>query len=182
VSQFFLTDGLRTGTISIEVSSGAIVKGSTKLMGKATVRSNASKLGNAGTYIVLDAPATEVVSATANVGALLIDGVEAATAIQSIKLDIDGSLREQRAVGSKFAAASRPAVCKSAAPWQPTSRTARCMTASSTTRRSASRSRSSIRTEHLLLHGPGVQGHERPDRSGWHRSGCHGHHGDQGFP
>jgi hypothetical protein len=103
VSQFFLTDGLRTGTISIEVSSGAIVKGSTKLMGKATVRSNASKLGNAGTYIVLDAPATEVVSATANVGALLIDGVEAATAIQSIKLDIDGSLREQRAVGSKFA-------------------------------------------------------------------------------
>lgn len=103
VSQFFLTDGLRTGTISIEVSSGAIVKGSTKLMGKETNRSNASTLGNAGTYIVLDAAATEVVSATANVGALLIDGVPAATAIQSIKVDIDGTLREQRAVGSKFA-------------------------------------------------------------------------------
>jgi hypothetical protein len=103
VSQFFLTDGLRTGTISIEVSSGAIVKGSTKLMGKETIRSNASTLGNVGTYTVLDAAATEVVSATANVGALLIDGVETSTAIQSIKLDIDGTLREQRAVGSKFA-------------------------------------------------------------------------------
>jgi hypothetical protein len=103
VSQFFLTDGLRTGTMSIEVASGAIVKGSTKLMGKETNRNNASILGNATSYTVLDAPATEVVSATANVGALLIDGVPAATAIQSIKLDIDGTLREQRAVGSKFA-------------------------------------------------------------------------------
>jgi hypothetical protein len=102
VSQFFLSNGMRTGGLSIEVSSGAIVKGTTKLMGSATIRFNATKLGNVANYTPLESAATEVVSATANVGALLVDGVELATAIQSIKLDVDGSLREQRAVGAKF--------------------------------------------------------------------------------
>lgn len=102
VSQFFLSNGMRTGGLSLEVSSGAVVKGTTKIMGKETKRAVVAKLEDAA-YTVLDAAATEVVSATANVGQLLIDGVAAATAIQSIKLDIDGSLREQRAVGSKFA-------------------------------------------------------------------------------
>lgn len=100
-SQFFLTKGVRAGGLSIEVNSGAIVKGSTKLMGTDTKRHTIAKLEDAA-YDVLEAAATEVVSATANVGALLVNGVEAATAIQSIKLEFDGGLREQRAVGAKF--------------------------------------------------------------------------------
>jgi hypothetical protein len=100
--QYFVVDGLRTGGLSMEVASGSIVKGTTKLMGRETRRSGVEKLANPLNYTVLEAAATEVVSATANVGALLVNGVEAATAIQSIKLDIDGALREQRAVGAKF--------------------------------------------------------------------------------
>lgn len=103
VSQFFLTDGLRAGGFSIDITSGAIIKGSTTTMGSATVRANVSKLENttAG-YIPLDAPSTENVSATANVGALVIDGEEVSTALQAISLKFDGSLRNQQAVGSKF--------------------------------------------------------------------------------
>lgn len=102
-SQFFLSKGVRAGGLSLEVSSGAIVKGSTKLMGTETGRSTVAKLEDDVAYAVLNAPATEVVSATANVGALLVNGEETSTAIQSIKLEFDGGLREQRAVGAKFA-------------------------------------------------------------------------------
>jgi hypothetical protein len=101
VGQYFVVDGLRTGSVELDVSSGAIVTGSCKLQGRATVRASTEKLTGAG-YTPLDAPATEVVSATANVGSLSVDGVEQATAIKSIKLTIDGNLREQQAVGSKF--------------------------------------------------------------------------------
>ncbi len=102
VSQFFVTDGLRAGGFSLDIASGAIIKGSTTTMGSATVRVNATKLGNEANYTVLDAAATENVSATANVGALLVDGEEVSTALKSITIKADGSLREQQAVGSKF--------------------------------------------------------------------------------
>lgn len=102
VSQFFVVDGLRYGHLSIEVSAGAIIKGTTTTMGRATTRRNTTKLGNTANYTVLESAATEVASATANVGALLVDGTEAATAIQSIKFTAEGNLRKQQAVGSKF--------------------------------------------------------------------------------
>lgn len=102
VDQHFVVDGLRTGGVSMEVTAGSIVTGSSTLQGRETKRSSISKLDNAANYTVLDAPATEVVSATANVGSLSVNGVEQATAIRSIQFSIEGNLRNQQAVGSKF--------------------------------------------------------------------------------
>lgn len=101
VGQYFKVDGLRTGSVELDVSAGAIITGSTKLMGRTTVRASTEKLTGAG-YVALQAPSTEVTSATANVGSLIVDGVEQATAIKTIKMTIEGNLRNQMAVGSKF--------------------------------------------------------------------------------
>ena len=102
VGQHFVVDGLRTGGVSMEVTAGSIVTGTSTLQGRETKRSSVSKLDNPANYTVLDAPSTEVVSATANVGSLSVNGVEQATAIRSIQFSIEGNLRNQQAVGSKF--------------------------------------------------------------------------------
>lgn len=101
VDQYFTVDGLRCGSIEMEVSSGSIVTGQSTFQGRETKRAAVEKLIGAP-YTVLEAPATEVVSATANVGSLSVNGVEQATAIKSIQFSIDGNLRNQQAVGSKF--------------------------------------------------------------------------------
>lgn len=100
VNQSFLTDGLRDGGFELDISSGSIITGSIKREGRET-RRIARKL-NKAPYIALEAPATENVSATANVGALRAAGEILSTAIKSIKLSVDGALRKQTAVGSKF--------------------------------------------------------------------------------
>lgn len=100
VNQSFLTDGLRDGGFDLEVSAGAIITGSIKREGRETKRI-ARKL-NSAPYTVLDAPTTENVSATANVGALRSAGVVLSSAIKSIKLSVDGALRKQTAVANKF--------------------------------------------------------------------------------
>lgn len=102
VGQFFLADGLRMGALSMDVTAGSIVTGSTTTMGRATKRSPVEKLANELNYTVLEAATTEVVSATANVGTLAVNGVEQATAIRSIQFSLEGNLRNQQAVGSKF--------------------------------------------------------------------------------
>lgn len=102
VGQHFIVDGLRTGALSMEVTAGSIVTGSSTTMGRETKRFNTNRLGNPANYTVLEAPATEVVSATANVGSLSVNGEEQATAIRSIQFSLEGNLRNQQAVGSKF--------------------------------------------------------------------------------
>ena len=101
VSQFFTVDGLRCGGVEMEVAAGSIVTGQSTYMGRETKRASVEKLSGAS-YTALDAPATEVVSATANVGSLSVNGIEQATAISSIQFSIEGNLRNQQAVGSKF--------------------------------------------------------------------------------
>lgn len=101
VDQYFSVDGLRCGSIEMEVSSGSIITGQSTFQGRETKRSAVEKLTGAS-YTVLEAPVTEVVSATANVGSLSVNGVEQSTAIKSIQFSIDGNLRNQQAVGSKF--------------------------------------------------------------------------------
>ncbi len=101
VSQYFKADGLRAGTMSFDVSSGAIITGSTTTMGRETVRAGTPILSGVN-YTALDAAATENISATANVGQLLVNGEQLSTAIQSINISIEGNLREQRGVGAKF--------------------------------------------------------------------------------
>lgn len=101
VTQHFLMKGMRVGTYSLDVSSGSIVTGSMSFKGEETTTSTASTLKKAP-YKVLDSTATEVVNATANVGNLVKDGAALSTAVQSITMEGDASLRDQMAVGSKF--------------------------------------------------------------------------------
>lgn len=101
VGQSFIADGLRTGGISLNIASNAIITGQCKLEGRETKRQSLAKL-SASPYVALDANACENVSATANVGALTSNGVILSTAIKSIEFNLEGNLRKQEAVGSKF--------------------------------------------------------------------------------
>lgn len=104
VNQFFVHNGLRVGSFSMDVSSGAIVTGTYSFEGKETKRqiTNVSKLA-LSPYVALRSTGTEVMNATTNVGSIEKDGVELSSALQSIALQGDATLRQQPAVGSKFA-------------------------------------------------------------------------------
>jgi hypothetical protein len=104
VAKFFTQRGMRPGSFSMNVASGAIVTGDFGFSGRDTVVGTATALGNAGSYSVLPTTATEVLNATANVGAVLKNGAALSTAIKSITMKGDAKLREQEAVGSKFPA------------------------------------------------------------------------------
>lgn len=100
VNQSFLSDGLRDGGFTLEITAGSIITGTIARQGRETRR--LSRRLHTTPYTALDAPATENVSATANVGALRAAGETLSTAIRSIQINIDGALRQQRAVGEKF--------------------------------------------------------------------------------
>jgi hypothetical protein len=104
VNQFFVHNGLRVGSFTMDVKTGAIVTGTYSFEGKETKRqiNNATKLGTAP-YTPLASTGTEVMNSTTNVGSIEKDGVELSSALQSITLNGDASLRQQPAVGSKFA-------------------------------------------------------------------------------
>lgn len=104
VDRHFVATGLRVGQFNLEINSGEISTGSIQLMGRAMERrlSNTSLLRNAP-YTPKDAPAHEIMNATSNVGELMIDGSSDLAFIQSISISGDASLREQRAVGHKYA-------------------------------------------------------------------------------
>lgn len=97
----FIQNGMRVGTYSLDVSTGAIVTGSMAFQGKETGVLSATKLG-AAPYVALETTATEVMNATTNVGNLTKNGAILSTAVQSLTLEGDASLRNQNAVGSKY--------------------------------------------------------------------------------
>lgn len=104
VNRHFVASGLRVGSFELEVNSGEISTGTIQLMGRAMERrlSNTSLLRNSP-YTPKDAPTHEIMNATSNVGDLAIDGDTGLAFIQSISISGDASLREQRAVGHKYA-------------------------------------------------------------------------------
>lgn len=102
VNQYFTHNGLRVGSFSMEVGTGAIVTGTYSFEGKETKRYNVTQLG-AAPFTPLRSTSTEVMNATTNVGLIEKDGVPLSSAIQSIALEGDATLRQQPAVGSKFA-------------------------------------------------------------------------------
>lgn len=104
VNQYFLQTGLRVGSFGLKVASGELVSGSLSLMGKETTTLSTSTLGNIATYDVLASTATPVLNATTNVGSVYKNGEELASALQAIEIKGEAALREQRAVGSRFAA------------------------------------------------------------------------------
>jgi hypothetical protein len=103
VSQHYLTDGQRIGTMNLNAASNQILTGSYGLQGRGMTRSDTSVLGEAP-YTVLETTVTQVANATVNVGAIKVNGSELASAIQSIGLSGSNNLRDQNAVGFKFPA------------------------------------------------------------------------------
>lgn len=103
VDQYWITDGLRVGTFSYNIASNSILTGSFGFNGRQTKRQGTSKLG-AAPYTVLETTSTPVANATVNVGAIIINGEELSTAIQSITMNGNNSLRDQNAVSFKFPA------------------------------------------------------------------------------
>lgn len=102
VSTFFLMDGQRVGSFTLDANAGQIVTVGFEFQGRATTTDNATTLGDAGNYNPLEATETEPLNATSNVGTVLKNGFEVTTAIKQIKLDGKAQLRNQMALGSKF--------------------------------------------------------------------------------
>jgi hypothetical protein len=103
VSQYFIQTGLRVGSFDLKVSSGALLHATLNFMGKETVTHPISVLGSLP-YTPLASTATSVLNATTNVGALYKNGALLTSAIKAIELKGTATLREQHAVGQKFAA------------------------------------------------------------------------------
>ena len=102
IGQYEVQTGMRVGAWSMNVQAGEIVKGTYSFSGKETKMKTATVLG-AAPYTPVRSTSTEVMNATTNVGSLKKNGVALATALQSIELKGDASLRQQTAAGSKFA-------------------------------------------------------------------------------
>lgn len=101
ITAFLVQDGMRVGEFSMTVEAGEIVNGTYSFMGKETKKRVTTLIGTSP-YTPLQTTSTEVMNATTNVGAIKKDGATLSTAIQSIELEGDASLRVQSAVGSKF--------------------------------------------------------------------------------
>ena len=103
IGQYQTQRGMRVGDWDITVHSGEIVKGKFSFHGRDTVMATAPLLG-ASPYVQQGTVTTEVMNATTNVGALKKNGLALSSALQSIELKGNSSLRDQSAVGSKFPA------------------------------------------------------------------------------
>ncbi len=104
VSQYFIADGQRVGGFSYDLSANAILKGDYTFSGRGMTRKPDTLLGDTTTYTVLPTTATPVANATVNVGYVHVNGAQLSTALQSITITGDNSLRDQNAVGYKFPA------------------------------------------------------------------------------
>ena len=106
--QLFL--GQRVGTWAMNVESGAILTGAFSFQGTEVQTDEPAPTGQdpltdpswigSGSYA--DATTTSVLNATSNVGTISKDGLALATAVQSLDVELDNSLRNQNAIGSKF--------------------------------------------------------------------------------
>jgi len=102
VGLFRIADGQRISTMAYSISSGNILTGSFGLMGREIKKLLATKLGDTGSYTVLDTTATVVTNATVNVGTISMNGTALSTALKTITVNGNNNLREQQAVGNKF--------------------------------------------------------------------------------
>lgn len=102
INQYQIQTGMVPGSMSLEVSTGAIINGTIGFQGRETSMSGTETLTTGG-YNVLDTVPGEVVNATTNIGSLTKNGLDLASAIQSLSLTVEGNLRTQSAIGSKFA-------------------------------------------------------------------------------
>jgi hypothetical protein len=104
IDKYFVKRGQRVGSFGMNVAAGEIATINFDFMGRDVYTSVTSILGDTGTYTVLQSHTTEVMNATDNVGNIFKNGTALSSALQSIELSGEASLREQRAVSSKFPA------------------------------------------------------------------------------
>lgn len=103
VAKYFVRNGMRVGSFSMNVAAGEICTLTWSFMGRETLPRTSTLIGTTP-YTVRATTATDVMNATANVGTPKKNGVALTAAIMSLELNGEASLREQQAVGSKFPA------------------------------------------------------------------------------
>lgn len=103
VGKYFVFDGMRIGSFSLNVASGEIATVSFDLQGRQAVTSDSPTLSGGG-YTVLGSTATEVMNATSNVGTVEKNEVALTQAVLELSIEGDSNLRPQSAVGNKFPA------------------------------------------------------------------------------
>jgi hypothetical protein len=103
VDQYFVTNGLRVGTVRYNIAANSILTGTIGFNGAQSARSITSVLG-ASPFTVLQTTSTPVMNATVNVGYINVDGEALSTAVQSIEMNGTNNLRDQNAVSYKFPA------------------------------------------------------------------------------
>lgn len=104
VQQHFIAKGLRVGQFSLTIEADSLLNGTLSFQGTEMLRRvDQTSLLLASPYTPAQAPNFEVMSATANVGSLTKNGTALATSLMSIEINGEANLRDQRAVGSKFA-------------------------------------------------------------------------------
>jgi hypothetical protein len=103
VGEYFVANGQRIGTMQYNISAGAILTGGFGLQGQGMSRETVTTLGNSGSYTTLGTTTTPVANATTNVGTIYKNGTALSTALKTIAFQGTNNLRDQMAVGSKFA-------------------------------------------------------------------------------
>lgn len=106
VFKYRLFNGMRIGSMSMDLSTGAIATGSFGMQGTtATIESEADGTTEpswVGTGTRQAALATSVMNATSNVGDIYIDGSLSSACFQSLSLNLDNTLRSLMCIGSKY--------------------------------------------------------------------------------
>lgn len=104
VSQYFVGKGLRVSQFDLTAKAKEICTGKIMLKGEGMSRrvTKTSQLANSPYTPKFSTPG-QVMSATTNVGSITKDGVPLVSALQEITISGDAALREQNAVGHKFA-------------------------------------------------------------------------------
>lgn len=108
VNQYHEYNGQRVGSMSLDISSGAIISGSFGFQGaSATYRGATTADPTPGTSMAdgtttLPATTYPTVNATENVGDITEAGEILSSTIQSVSLNVDNALRDQLAVGEKY--------------------------------------------------------------------------------
>lgn len=99
VSVFAEYIGLYVNTMSIDMTALEIVKISFGLMGKDNLLTDSPGLTGTGGQVVAT-HATPPITASVNIGALLVDGIPVTSALKSMKFDTSNNLRKQEVIGS----------------------------------------------------------------------------------
>lgn len=97
VTKYVYYPGCVVGSLALTTTALEIVNGTFGLQGKQGVAMDSSVSGS-----VTDASTNEQVTASANVGTILLDGASLSVPLRSIVLNVDNGLRTRPQVGSKF--------------------------------------------------------------------------------